>query len=495
MRDEIRLPAACVVVLVGPSGADKTAWADEHFPANAVVSSDRLRAMVGESEHDQRAGGDAFDALDLIVERRVARGLLTVIDTLGLDDERRAGYRDLARRHGLPCYAIGFDTPAKVCKERNKARSRPVPAKILDGQLRSWRRVRELLEGEGFDGVLGPGPVAVVAEQFLAADRHAGRQNADPMPLSFGLQISSFTWDGGAGEIRPQLGAVAAAAEQAGFTSLWVMDHFVQIPQVGREWDPMLEAYTTLGFLAGVTTTARLGALVTGVTYRNVALLGKTVATLDVLSGGRAVCGIGAAWFEREHQAYGYEFPPVGERFSLLEDALEVLPLLWGPGSKSYQGRVISVPDTICYPRPVQDPVPILVGGQGERKTLRLVARHAHGCNLFGDAATVSHKLSVLAEHCRAEDRDRSEIEVTHLSPVVAAPDGAALDAVIAAQRPAQMGAAAYARAANAATVPDHVGRFRQLAEAGVETAIVAMPPVPTVEAVERFAPVIEAFR
>ncbi len=491
----VRLPSACVVVLVGPSGAGKSAWAHEHFPANTIVSSDRLRATVGESEHDQRAGGDAFDVLDLIVSRRVARGLLTVVDTLGLDDERRLGYLELARTHGLPCYAVGFDTPAEVCRERNSHRTRPVPVKVLDGQLRSWRRVRRQLPGEGFDAVLAPGPVEIVAEQFLDADAHARRQNANPMGLQFGLQLSSFTWEGGAADVRPRLTEVATAAQEAGFTSLWVMDHFIQIPQVGREWDPMLEAYTTLGYLAAVTNRARLGTLVTGVTYRNVALLGKMVATLDVLSGGRAVCGIGAAWFQREHDAYGFDFPAVKARFSLLEDALDVLPLMWGPGSKSYEGRAISVPDTICYPRPIQDPVPILIGGQGERRTLRLVARHAQACNLFGDAATVAHKLKVLAAHCRAEDRDIAEIEVTHLSPVVAAPDGASLDAIVEEQRPARMGAAAYAARANAATVSDHIGRFRELAEAGVETAIVAMPPVATVDAIGRFAPVVAAFR
>jgi len=134
---------------------------------------------------------------------------------------------------------------------------------------------------------------------------------------------------------------------EAGFTSLWLMDHVIQIPQVGREWEDMLESHTTLGFLAGVTERIRLGTLVTGITYRNIAHLAKIVATLDVLSGGRAMCGIGAAWFEREHRLYGWEFPPLRERFARLEDALELLPLMWGPGAPAFEGRTIRVAESV----------------------------------------------------------------------------------------------------------------------------------------------------
>ncbi len=501
MTAPARIPSRAVVVLVGPSGCGKSTWAAERFPANAIVSSDALRAAVGAGEADMDASADAFAVLDLIVARRLARGLLTVIDTLGLHDESRLAYLDLARRHGMPAYAVGFDTPAQLCRERNRRRARRVPVKVLDGQLRAWRRVRGQLDDEGWDGVIRPQPgaagddVAVVAEQFVAAPEKAARQDAAPVGLRFGLQVSSFTWDGGNDALAAELAAVAAAAEDAGFESLWVMDHFVQIPQVGRKWDPMLEAYTTLGYLAAATDRARLGTLVTGITYRNVALLGKIVATLDVLSRGRAVCGIGAAWFAQEHAAYGYDFPPVRERFALLEDALELLPLMWGPGSTSFTGKVVHAADTICYPRPLQDPVPILVGGQGERRTLRLVAKHADACNLFGGPDVVAHKLGVLAGHCARAGRDAAEIEVTHLGPVLAAPDRSRLDALVEDGRPPRIGAAAYAARVNAGTVGDHVGRFRALADAGVGTAIVAMPPVPTVAAIERFAPVVAAFR
>jgi alkanesulfonate monooxygenase SsuD/methylene tetrahydromethanopterin reductase-like flavin-dependent oxidoreductase (luciferase family) len=211
----------------------------------------------------------------------------------------------------------------------------------------------------------------------------------------------------------------------------------------------------------------RLGTLVTGITYRNVAHLGKIVATLDVLSGGRAICGIGAAWFEREHRAYGWDFPPVPERFALLEDALQLLPVMWGPGAPPFTGAVITAAETLCYPRPLQDHVPILVGGSGERRTLRLVAQYADACNLFGDAATVAHKVEVLQAHCADVGRDPTDVTVTHLSSV--APDSHGL--------------------------ADQVGRYRTLADAGVQTAIVNIADLDGPEPVERFAEVIAAFR
>ena len=154
--------------------------------------------------------------------------------------------------------------------------------------------------------------------------------------------------------------------------------------------------------------------------------LGKIVATLDVVSGGRALCGIGAGWFEREHRLYGWEFPPLRERFARLEDALELLPLMWGPGSPRFEGRTVTVEEAICYPRPLQERVPILVGGSGERRTLRLVARHADACNLFGDPETVRHKVAVLRSHCEAEGRDPAEVTVTHLAAARVVADGAA---------------------------------------------------------------------
>src|SRR3954467_6520749 len=159
------------------------------------------------------------------------------------------------------------------------------------------------------------------------------------MTLAFGLQLSRFEFPGHPGTTRDELASVARAAEEAGFTSLWVMDHFLQIPQVGREWEDMLDSYTTLGYLAGVTERIRLGTLVTGVTYRNVAHLAKIVATLDVVSGGRAMCGLGAAWFEREHRLYGWEFPPIRERLDRLPGGLPPPPVVLGPGGPALRGE------------------------------------------------------------------------------------------------------------------------------------------------------------
>jgi len=315
------------------------------------------------------------------------------------------------------------------------------------------------------------------------------------MALRFGLQLPSFTWDGGPDQLASRLAAIARGAEEAGFSSLWVMDHFLQIPQVGREWQEMLDSYTTLGFLAAHTNAVRVGTLVTGVTYRNVAHLAKIVATLDVLSGGRAVCGIGAAWYEREHRAYGWSFPRVPERFALLEDALQLLPLMWGPGSPSFDGRMISVPEAMCYPRPLQEKVPILVGGSGERRTLALVAQYADACNLFGDAATVRHKLEVLERHCDAVGRSLEAIEVTQLSTALVAVDRAELDHALARLRPPSASIEAFGTRVNAATIDDHIGRFRELAEAGVQSAIVSLPDIDDPEALLRFGQVIKAFR
>ena len=462
---ELRLPSPCLVVLIGPSGAGKSAWAADQFRADQVVSTDRLRALVGEGEHDQRAGTDAFAVLDLVLERRLQRRLTTVIDSLGLDAERRARWRAAAERAGLACHAVVFDTDPKECRARNKARGSPVPSRVLTAQIRSFAEQRAALAEEGFAGVHAAAPVRLVAAALFDTPAFAAAQEEDPMSLTFGLQIPRFTWEGGAAELRPKLAAIACAAEASGFESLWVMDHFVQIPVVGREWEDMLDSYTTLGYLAGVTDRVRLGALVTGVTYRNVAHLGKIVATLDVLSGGRAVCGIGAAWFEKEHRAYGWDFPPLRERFALLEDALEVLPLLWGPGSPSFTGRVVEVPEAICYPRPLQERIPILVGGSGERRTLRLVAQYADACNLFGNPATVAHKVEVLHRHCADVGRDPAEVTVTNLYTV----------------RPE-------------ATVDELVGHLRQYAEAGLQTAIVNLPDLDSPAPVERLAEVIEAF-
>ncbi|MGI9614803.1 MAG: LLM class flavin-dependent oxidoreductase, partial [Acidimicrobiales bacterium] len=251
----------------------------------------------------------------------------------------------------------------------------------------------------------------------------------------------------------------------------------------------------TLGFLAAKTERMTVGAMVTCVTHRNIALLGKIIATLDVLSGGRARCGLGVGWFEREHRAYGYRFPPVGERYELLEDALRFLPLLWGSGSPPFEGTHLSSPEAICYPRPLQSKVPILVGGSGERRTLRLVAEHADACNLFGEPETVRRKIEVLAEHCATFDRDPAEVEITQLSPILSAPDSRSLRGRIAELAPSTVSPEEFAERVAAAPAEVHVERFSSLAEAGVQTAIVSLADVGHPGAVADFAPVIDALR
>jgi F420-dependent oxidoreductase-like protein len=383
-----------------------------------------------------------------------------------------------ARKHGLPAYVVVFSTAAAVCRARNRERNRPVPAKVLTGQLQAVAEVDAALAVEGWDGVLAPADVRLLPPQFVHAPAARRRQQEDPMPLEFGLQVSDFAALGPAAELPERLATVAAEAEEAGFTSLWVMDHFLQIPFVGREWEDMLESYTTLAFLAGRTRTLRLGTLVTGVTYRNLAHLAKIVATLDVLSGGRAICGLGAAWFDREHELYGWEFPPLARRYALLEDALELLPLMWGPGSPAFDGRTTKVPAATCYPRPIQERVPIWVGGSGERRTLRLVARHADGCNLFGDPATVRHKVEVLQRHCADLDRDPAEIRVSNLTSAAIVGPGD--------DRPDE----------HSAPVDEQIGRYRAYAEAGVQTAIVGNAGLTrTPDGLARFGDVIAAFR
>ena len=233
--------------------------------------------------------------------------------------------------------------------------------------------------------------------------------------MKLGIHFSNFTLPGGPEALAPTLAATARAAEEGGCSIFTVMDHWFQLEQLGGAHDPMLEGYTTMGFLAGQTQRITLGLLVTGVTYRHPGLLAKTVTTLDILSGGRAQLGIGAAWYEREHLGLGVPFPSVSERFERLEETLQICRQTWSDDDGPYEGRHYQLAETICSPRPLQQPAPrILVGGSGERKTLRLVARYADACNLYApDPAVVAHKLDVLARHCEAEGRDPAGIEKT----------------------------------------------------------------------------------
>jgi F420-dependent oxidoreductase-like protein len=236
--------------------------------------------------------------------------------------------------------------------------------------------------------------------------------------MRIGLQIPSFTWPGSPGSIRGKLVEIAQTAEGAGFASVWVMDHFFQIPPVGPAEQEMLEGYSALSYLAGVTERVKLGTLVTGVTYRHPGILAKTVTTLDVLSGGRAYLGIGAAWFDREHHGLGVPFPTLRERFERLEEALRIVKQFWSGNAASFRGTHYQLTETLGSPLPLARPhPPILIGGMGERKTLRLVARYADACNLFAfvGAPALGQKLDILKRHCETEGRSYEQIEKTTL--------------------------------------------------------------------------------
>jgi F420-dependent oxidoreductase-like protein len=246
--------------------------------------------------------------------------------------------------------------------------------------------------------------------------------------MQLGIHIVSFDYPGGAPAIAPTLARVGRAAEAIGASHLSVMDHWFQMDQMAPAEDPMLEGYTTLGYLAAHTTTITLGLLVTGVTYRHPGLLAKIIATLDVLSGGRAQLGIGAAWYEREHRGLGVPYPPVSERFERLEETLQICQQMWNADDNgSFDGPHYQLAETLCSPQPISQPRPsILIGGSGERKTLRLVARYADACNIFASSAdVVAHKLDVLRSHCADVGRDPSSVRKTilHVQPTLATGD------------------------------------------------------------------------
>ncbi len=493
--EQVATPDPALVVLIGPSGSGKSSWAAGRYLAREIVSSDQLRSIVGSGEHDLDASADAFSLLDQIVAARAGRGLTTVIDTLGLDSGRRASYLEIARRARLPAVAVVFDADQATCRDRNRARDQPVPAQVLMAQLRRMRGITAELAAEGFDQVLrvdtsgaGGGRGADRGGRKTGQTKTSVESPAGAGQPEFVLQLSRFEWgDDPAAWIK----SVAQAAAEAGFQGLALMDHLIQIPQVGRAWEPIPEPLVTLGMLAGLRTGLRLGTLATPVTFRAPGVLAKSVATLDVLCGGRAFCGIGAGWWDREHSAFGLPFPPARDRLDQLEVAIETLRVLWQPGTKAYRSDRVQLPETTCYPRPVSA-VPIIVGGSGERRTLRIAARLGDGCNLPSDLQVLDHKLSVLREHCRAVGRDPADVQVTVLDvPVI----GRSREHVAAAveRLRGRSDAAAFARRHHAGLAADHIARYRQLAERGVSTIFVALPDLAEPDDVGRLAPVIAA--
>lgn len=274
--------------------------------------------------------------------------------------------------------------------------------------------------------------------------------------MRLGLQLNEFNWPGGDAAIAPTFGDVVKRAEDAGFYSVWVMDHFYQIGFVGEPDDPMLEAYSALSYAAAVTSRVKLGAMVTGVTYRYPGVLVKQVTTLDVLSGGRAMLGIGAAWNEREHLDMGAPFPPLAERFERLEETLQIAHQMWSGKVKPFNGKHYQLPEPICRPLPLSKPhPPIMIGGGGEKKTLRLVAKYGDACNLHM-TPDIPHKLDVLKTHCEVEHRSYDEIEKTVLMNLNLQRDKPRWNQV----------------------VEEAIGQFEEFANLGIDQIILALPNV-----------------
>jgi alkanesulfonate monooxygenase SsuD/methylene tetrahydromethanopterin reductase-like flavin-dependent oxidoreductase (luciferase family)/predicted kinase len=466
----MRLPDPALVVLVGASGSGKSTWAAGRYRTQEIVSSDALRGVAGSGPHDLDASADAFGLLETIVGARLGRGLTTVVDTLGLDVERRTRWLGQARAAGLPAVLVLLTTSDAECRRRNAARDRPVPAPALAGQLRTTRSLRPALDEEGWDLVVevaddGAPPPDPVPGPVTARD-----DRTSSLGLRMVLQVSRFPWGE---DPRRWLGDVAGAADQAGFAGLAVMDHLIQIPQVGRAWEPMPDPWVTLGAVAGLGTGLDLGTLCTPVTFRPPGVTAKAAATLSALTGGRAFVGIGAGWWKREHAAYGLPFPAARERLDELERAIVTMRALWAPGTRAFDEGGVRLPETTSYPRPA-GPIPVVVGGSGERRTLRIAARLGDACNLrTQDPGALRRKIDVLHGHCADVGRDPTEVAVTVLDLPVVGRDRDDVWARVERHRGATA-AARYAASTHAGTVADHRDRYSGLADLGVSTVFLA---------------------
>lgn len=469
------LPDPALVVLVGASGSGKSTWALAHYRRAEVVSSDDLRDVVGSGPADLDASADAFDLLERIVAARVSRGLTTVIDTLGLDADRRIAWRDAAHAAGLPAIAVLLDTPGDECRRRNARRDRPVPAPVLAEQVRRAVAALAALGDEGWDrvemvsGASAP-PLDRSGEQSEAAVGVRSAPATAGHGLKIVLQLSRFPWGEDPGLWVREM---ALAAGQAGFAGLALMDHLIQIPQVDSAWQPIPEPWVTLGLVAGLDTRLELGTLCTPATFRPAGVTAKAAATLDALSGGRAFLGIGAGWWEREHAAYGLPFPEAAERLDLLETTIETCRAIWAPGTKAYDGERVRLPETTSYPRPAHE-IPIIVGGNGERRTLAIAARLGDACNLPSDVEVLTHKLEVLDRHLAAADRTRDDVAVTVLDLPIVGSDREDAWARVERLR-GRTPAAAFARRTHAGTVDQHRARYAELRAMGVSTVFVGV--------------------
>jgi F420-dependent oxidoreductase-like protein len=303
-------------------------------------------------------------------------------------------------------------------------------------------------------------------------------------PIQMDLHLPNFNYPGvGAEAVFGKLVDIAATAEQAGFTSVTVMDHYHQIPPVGPPQNWMFDGNTMLAGLAARTQTIALGLLVGGVGYRNPAQHAKITTTLDIISGGRAFHGIGAGWFEEEHDAYGFAFPPIKERFERLEDHLQIARAMFTQELATVAGDHHSVTDAYNNPKPLRGDIPILIGGSGERKTLRMVAQYADGCNLFGDPERAKHLLGVLEGHCETLGRDPGEITKTSMMSLAIAETDAGVQAKLEAMRAAGLPAERIAN--TVAGTPEQVlERAHAFRDVGIEGLTFSMADVHDLEAV-----------
>jgi F420-dependent oxidoreductase-like protein len=299
---------------------------------------------------------------------------------------------------------------------------------------------------------------------------------------AYGLQLPDFSWIAEEPALTlPKLRQVASATEESGFSSLWVMDHFLQLPPLGGPSGAMFEAYTLLGALATLTSHVRLGALVTGVTYRNPAMLAKQVTGLDVLSGGRAICGIGAAWYEEEHAAYGWEFPPLRVRYEMLEEAVHVLRAMFGEPAPTFEGKHYKIDAALNVPAPVQmDGPELMIGGSGEQKTLRLVARLADSCNISGTLEDVRRRLALLDDYCAEHGRDPRSLRRTRLGSMFLCPD----DATATATRELVAAVGADPATMVIGTHNDVVNQVGELVSTGLDEVIFNLPQIRSVHAI-----------
>ena len=465
------LPDPALVVLVGASASGKSTWAAQRYRAEEVVSSDALRAVVGSGPHDLDASTDAFAVLEAVVTARLGRGLTTVVDTLGFDADRRAAG---SRRPGQPAcrpWRSLLDTPDEVCRARNAERDRPIPARALAGQLTRRREVPAELAEEGWDLVervaLDRGPVAEAPPTPAAAASEGERTASTGVEVL--LQVSRFPWGE---DPMAWLRDMALAADEAGFAGLALMDHLIQIPQVGRAWDPIRSRGWRWGRsrgsapACGSARSARRSASASRASRpRPRPPCRHSTAAASSSASARG----GGSASTRPTRCRSCPRPSGWTTWS----GLRVMRALWAPGTKAFSDGGVWLPETTCYPRPLA-PIPVIVGGGGERRTLRIAAELGDACNLVtSDPEVLRHKISVLRAHCADVGRDPAEVAVTVLDLPVVGRDRDDVWARVERLR-GRTAAAAFAARRHAGTVAEQRERHAGLAELGVSTVFLS---------------------